>query len=239
MTGKRCCDKCHGHCHRVAWWLTWWTGSSVEPLLPNAWLQPSRRKDRSQELGCKRPQACFQLFSGLRALSLSLFSLDRASLSKGLLQLLTLHEKRGILTINPSSVSQILPQPTLVLSKHLPNRSHHSKNQTCGWGNSKLSSQVDSNPAGRKPINKPLHNPASKPALPKPGAELGHLLCPFHVFQDFFLQLAGLSTALRLMVCWGTAWGRQSQPHSPKPFFLGTITETKGHWRKALMSGTD
>lgn len=110
MTGKRCCDKCHGHCHRVAWWLTWWTGSSAEPLLPNAWLQPSRRKDRSQELGCKRPQACFQPFSGLRALSLSLFSLDKASLSKGLLQLLTLHEKRGILTINPSSVSQILPQ---------------------------------------------------------------------------------------------------------------------------------
>lgn len=69
-------------------------------------------KTAPKNWACKRPQACFQPFFGLRPLSLSL-SLDkafRASLSKGLLQLLTLHEKRGILTINFSSVSQILPQ---------------------------------------------------------------------------------------------------------------------------------
>lgn len=166
--------------------------SRAEPLLPNAWLQPSRRKYSPQELGKQETPSLFSvlLLWAQRALFLSLFSLDkvsRASLSQGLLQLLNLHEKRGILDISPSPLSQILPQnccfpKTCPTGATIPKTRHvvgETANFLLKWTPTQLEKMPPTNPCTTQHQSQPCS---------KPGAELGHLLCPFQplIFQDFF-----------------------------------------------------
>lgn len=167
-------------------------GSSAEPLLPNAWLQPSKGKTVPKDWACKRPLACFQpSFFELRALFLSLFSLDKASrvsFSKGLLQLLTLHENRGILTTCPCPVSQILPQnccfPKTCPTEATIPKTRHGAGQTPNF----LLQWTPTQPDKMPPTNPCTTQHQSQPCS-KAGAELGHLLCPFQplLFQDIFL----------------------------------------------------
>lgn len=117
-----------------------------------------------------------------RALFLSLSSLDKASrvgLSKGLLQLLILHKKRGIVTISPSSVSQILPPKPSTAAFQRPSQQEPPFPKPDMW----LRKQQTFFSSELQPSWRKCHqqNPCTTQPCSKPVAEQGHLLCPFQL----------------------------------------------------------
>lgn len=209
MTDKRCCDKCHGHCHRV----TYLVDRQLSRATAAQCLTPAKQKEtQPPRTGHARdPKPAFSPPLGSKSSFLELFfSLDkasRASLSKGLLQLLTVLEKRDILTISLSPVSQILPQncffpKTCPTGATIPKTRHvvgEIANFLLKWTPTQLEKMPSTNPCTTQHQSQPCS---------KPGAELGHLLCPFQplIFQNFFTiswplhspQAHGL-----LRNCWG------------------------------------